>query len=79
MVSNDHATKDLIDLETRLDAHLEAKLTGLRDQLVESMRDAQTGILRGFETYQTSQHIKMRKLAADVSNIDKASALRIDA
>jgi hypothetical protein len=43
----------------------------------EFVRDAQTELLRGFDAFSTAFHIRVRKLQADVSNIDAASDQRL--
>jgi hypothetical protein len=60
MADTDPITKkDLLDLENRL-----------RDSTAETVRDAQTEILRGFVAFQNSNGPRMRKMEADLSNID---------
>jgi hypothetical protein len=49
----------------------------MMDRVQEIVRDAQTEILRGFERYSRSQDIRMRKMEADVSNLNTSESLRI--
>jgi hypothetical protein len=62
--------QDLIDMEARMEARM-------MDRVQEIVRDAQTEILRGFERYSRSQDIRMRKMEADVSNLNTSESLRI--
>src|SRR5258706_16013667 len=39
----------------------------------EFVRDSQTELLRGFDAFSTAFHVRVRKLQADVSNIDAAA------
>lgn len=52
-------------------------LMELKESLQESIRDAQTEILRGFERYSRSQDIRLRKLEADYSNLNTSESMRI--
>jgi hypothetical protein len=89
MDKNSPATKkDLSELESRIDARFketDARLkdvdTHLKDmeaRLVEKIRDSQTELLRGFERFQTANNIRMRKLEANVSNLDTSATMRLE-
>jgi hypothetical protein len=84
--------KDLVELETKLEANFGKKLAGMEakleanfdkklgeteGRLVEQIRDSQTEILLGFEKFQTANSIRMRKLEADQSNLDLSSSMRL--
>jgi hypothetical protein len=43
----------------------------------EFVRDSQTELLRGFDAFSTAFHVRVRKLQADVSNIDAATDQRL--
>ena len=43
----------------------------------EFVRDSQTELLRGFDAFSTAFHVRLRKLQADVSNIDAAADQRL--
>jgi len=43
----------------------------------EFVRDSQTELLRGFDAFSTAFHVRLRKLQADVSNIDPAADQRL--
>jgi len=88
MADNDLATKkDLLDLEARLEARIDAKIdskidgleTRLTEVIAEKVRDAQTEILRGFIAFQNSNAPRMRKMEADLSNIDASTSQRLEA
>jgi hypothetical protein len=49
----------------------------LQDSLIEAMRQMQTELLRGFESFSAGQTIRMRKLEADQSNLDTALSSRV--
>jgi predicted nucleic acid-binding Zn-ribbon protein len=93
MDKNAPATKkDILDLEGRFDikiAGLDTKIDGLdtkidgletklKDDMAELVRDAQTEILRGFVAFQNSNGPRMRKMEADLSNIDAATSQRLE-
>ena len=80
------ATKqDLIDLRIELKTEIKTELAEfktefkaeIKDMVQEIVRDAQTEILRGFERYARGQDIRMRKIEADISNINTSESLRI--
>jgi len=43
----------------------------------EFVRDSQTELLRGFDAFSTAFHVRLRKVQADVSNIDAAADQRL--
>lgn len=80
------ATKgDLLGSETRTDTklagleeRLDASIVASEARMLEAIRDSQTEVLRAFERYPASEHIKFRRLQADVSNIDASTDKRLD-
>lgn len=44
----------------------------------EFVRDAQTEILRGFAAFVMGNEVRMRKMQADISNVNAASTERVD-
>ena len=52
-------------------------LKGMEARLIETMRDMQTEILRGFAAYSGSQDIRLRKLEVDHSNLDSSVSGRM--
>jgi len=75
MSTNDSpATK--ADLEA-LEQHFEQHLTHIEEKFIETMRDMQTELLRGFAGHNTGLTIRMRKVEADQSNLDAATSPRL--
>jgi hypothetical protein len=73
--------KDLSELEGRMETRFketDAHLKDMEGRLVEKIRDAQTELLRGFEKFQTANIIRMRKLEANVSNLDTSATMRLE-
>src|SRR5580658_4748231 len=60
---------------------LDDRLTQTRDDVLEAaqemVRDAQTELLRGFRAFSNAQDIRIRKVQADLSNVDAATDLRL--
>ena len=46
-------------------ADLKAELQALQEKLIETMRDMQTELLRGFSAHNAGLTVRMRKLEAD--------------
>jgi hypothetical protein len=59
-------------------AGIDGKFADMENRLVEKMRDMQTELLRGFESFSTAQTIRLRKLEADQSNLDTSLRSRVD-
>lgn len=59
-------------------AGLDGKFVAMENRLIEKMRDMQTELLRGFESFSTAQTIRLRKLEADQSNLDTSLRGRVD-
>jgi hypothetical protein len=66
-------------LETRITARLDQMVATLREYIDERTHDAETRLLRGFSDYNTASNIRMRKLEADVSNVNESSTKRLGA
>jgi hypothetical protein len=71
-----------------LDEKMERRLQRIEDKIAQSqatileatqemVRDAQTELLRGYASFAESQEIRMRKMTADISNIDASTNLRM--
>ena len=54
------------------------KFEQVESRLVEKMRDTQTKLLRGFESFSAGQAIRLRKVEADQANLDLALRSRVD-
>ncbi len=59
-------------------AGMDGKFVKLENRLIEKMRDMQTELLRGFESFSAAQTIRLRKLEADQSNLDASLRGRVD-
>jgi len=59
-------------------AEIDVKFAELENRLVEKMRDMQTELLRGFESFSVGQNIRLRKVEADQSNLDTSLRGRMD-
>ncbi len=80
-------------MERRLRDHVEERTQGLREYIDERTRvlrddireyvdershDAETRIVRAFGAYQESAGVRMRKIEADVSNINASTTQQLD-
>ncbi|MGC2111309.1 MAG: hypothetical protein WA655_17475 [Candidatus Korobacteraceae bacterium] len=65
-----------------MDADLKQFLEGmerrLREYIDERTHDAETRIVRAFGAYQESAGVRMRKIEADVSNINASTTQQLD-
>jgi hypothetical protein len=59
-------------------AAMDGRFVEMENRLIEKMRDMQTELLRGFESFSTAQTIRLRKLEADQSNLDTSLRGRVD-
>jgi len=48
------------------------------EQFAERLHDAETRLLKAFYQYQEHSDVRMRKMSADLSNMDTASDLRLN-
>jgi hypothetical protein len=66
-----------------MDADLQRYLGGmekrLREYIDERTHDSETRIVRAFGAYQESASVRMRKIEADVSNINSSTTQQLDA
>ena len=72
-------------MDNELKAYLDTKFQEVRtdadtreERLIEKMRDMQTELLRGFESFSAGQTIRLRKVEADQSNLDASVRGRVD-
>ena len=70
-------TGALVATEQRLTDALAAAEEGILERTQEMVRDAQTELLRGFVAYSERENIQLRKLRADVSNVDASTEERM--
>jgi hypothetical protein len=59
-------------------ADLEQMEKRIVEQVAERLHDTETKLLRGFFQYQEHSDVRMRKMTADISNMDSASDLRLN-
>ena len=57
--------------ETRLESQL-------KEYIDERTHDAETRLLRGFASFQDANHVRMRKIEADVSNVNASTSGQLE-
>ncbi len=63
MADSDPVTKkDLLDLESRLEARFDTRLEGVVDRLTEVVRNVETNLLTSFHGYGKGQTLRMHDL-----------------
>jgi hypothetical protein len=67
------------DTEKRLREHIDERILDLREYIDERTHDSETRIVRAFGAYQESASVRMRKIEADVSNINSSTTQQLDA
>ena len=70
--------KDLDELKAELTVELTGEMGRMEDRLMEKMRDMQTELLRAFNRWQDSIHLRMRHLEVNASNDTTAVKARMD-
>ncbi len=66
-------------MEKRLREHTVDTEKRLREYIDERTHDSETRIVRAFGAYQESAGVRMRKIEADVSNINASTTQQLDA
>jgi hypothetical protein len=70
-------------MEKRLREYIDGRThdleTRLREYIDERTHDAETRVVRAFGAYQESSGVRMRKIEADVSNINASTSQQLDA
>jgi len=69
---------DLEQAENRIVAGLHGDLEQAEKRIVAGLHDMETKLLRAFFQYQEHSDVRMRKMSADISNMDTASDLRLN-
>ncbi len=64
-------------MESRVNAHVDARVDQTENRLIEKMRDMQTELLRGFAAFSEAQSLRLRKVEADQSNLDASISGRV--
>ena len=72
--------REYIDERTQaLREYIDERTQALREYIDERTHDAETRIVRAFGAYQESAGVRMRKIEADVSNINASTTQQLDA
>lgn len=66
-------------MEKRLREYIDERILDLREYIDERTHDSETRIVRAFGAYQESAGVRMRKIEADVSNINSSTTQQLDA
>jgi len=70
-------------MEKRQREYIDERMQGLenrlREYIDERTHDSETRIVRAFGAYQESAGVRMRKIEADVSNINSSTSQQLDA
>ena len=70
-------------MEKRQREYMDERMLGLenrlREYIDERTHDSETRIVRAFGAYQESSSVRMRKIEADVSNINSSTSQQLDA
>lgn len=69
----------LNEVESRLREHMDERENRLREYIDERTHDAETRIVRAFGAYQQSAAIRLRKIEADLSNVNASTTEQMDA
>jgi hypothetical protein len=67
-----------LDTEKRLREYSDERILELREYIDERTHDAETRIVRAFGAYQESAGVRMRKIEADVSNVNASTTQQLD-
>jgi hypothetical protein len=62
-----------LDMDADLQQYLEGMEKRLREYIDERTHDSETRIVRAFGAYQQANGVRMRKIEADVSNVDAST------
>jgi hypothetical protein len=57
---------------------MDARIRQSEEQVTERLHDAKTRLLKAFYQYQEHSDVRMRKMSADISNMDTANDLRLN-
>ena len=75
----EHIDQRALDTEKRLREYIDERVLELREYIDERTHDAETRIVRALGAYQESAGVRMRKIEADVSNINASTSQQLDA
>jgi hypothetical protein len=57
---------------------IDTRIRQSEERFAERLHDAETRLLKAFYQYQEHSDVRMRKMSADLSNMDTASDLRLN-
>jgi hypothetical protein len=66
-------------MEKRQREYIDERMQALREYIDERTHDSETRTVRAFGAYQESASVRMRKIEADVSNINASTTQQLDA
>jgi DNA anti-recombination protein RmuC len=69
----------ILELREYIDERINDTERRLREYIDERTHDSETRIVRAFGAYQESASVRMRKIEADVSNINASTTQQLDA
>ena len=69
----------ILELREYIDERIKDTEKRLREYIDERTHDSETRIVRAFGAYQESSSVRMRKIEADVSNINASTTQQLDA
>ena len=70
---------EVIDTRIRQsEEQFDTRISQSEEQFAERLHDSETKLLKAFYQYQEHSDVRMRKMSADISNMDTASDLRIN-
>ena len=76
----DRGLREYIDERTQtLHEYIDERTRTLQEYIDERTHDAETRIVRAFGAYQESAAVRMRKIEADVSNVNSSTTQQMDA
>jgi hypothetical protein len=66
------------ELVKQIGEFIDARVRQSEEQFAERLHDTETRLLKAFYQYQEHTDVRMRKMSADISNMDTASELRLN-
>ena len=66
------------DLVSQIGEMMDTQFHQIDEQFTERLHDTETRLLKAFYQYQEHSDVRMRKMSADISNMDTASDLRLN-
>jgi hypothetical protein len=66
------------ELVQQIGEFIDTRIRQSEEQFAERLHDSETKLLKAFYQYQEHSDVRMRKMSADISNMDTASDLRIN-